>query len=328
MLQEPTDDGMARFVQRYGPPVLLAHQVVSLRQATHHPLGGTLEVLHVNGNGGAPGGENGGLVANVGNVCSDEAWRQRRHALGDALGVQLLGQANRLEVHLEDGLPLVQIRLVDGNRSVEAARPNQRRIQDVHTVGACQHDDAGSGSKAIHLHQQLIESVLPLVIAASTEAAFATLATHCVDLIDEDDGGGGGTRLGEEVADSRRADTHKHLDEVGATHGIERAIRLASDRLRQESLTSARRSDEQATFGHAGAKRLVLGGVLQEVDELHDLFLGLLQAGDIAELDLRLEVFLPGREGFADGEDVTAPRSAAAAPGAAHATGHRPCSKQ
>ena len=50
------------------------------------------------------------------------------------------------------------------------ARPKQGGVQDVGPVGACQHDDALRRGKAVHLHQQLVQRVLALVVASCKAA--------------------------------------------------------------------------------------------------------------------------------------------------------------
>ena len=55
-------------------------------------------------------------------------------------------------------------------------------IQDIGSVRAGKHDNALRRGKAVHLHQQLIQRVLPLVIAAS-KAAAPTRPPNSVNLV-------------------------------------------------------------------------------------------------------------------------------------------------
>jgi hypothetical protein len=71
--------------------------------------------------------------------------------------------------------------------------------------------------EAVHLDQELVEGLLPLVVPAAQ--AGAAVAADGVDLVDEDDGGRLGLGLLEEVAHAAGADAHEHLDEVRARHG-------------------------------------------------------------------------------------------------------------
>lgn len=51
------------------------------------------------------------------------------------------------------------------------ARAQQRLVQDVRPVSACQHHNSRSGGEAVHLHQQLVQSVLALIIAPGKPSA-------------------------------------------------------------------------------------------------------------------------------------------------------------
>src|SRR4029077_6024081 len=59
----------------------------------------------------------------------------------------------------------------------------------------------------------------------------------------------------------------------------------ARDRARQQGLAGARRADQQTALGNLPAEALELLRVLQEVDDLLELGLGLVDAGDVLEGD-------------------------------------------
>jgi hypothetical protein len=98
--------------------------------------------------------------------------------------------------------------------AVEAARAQQRRVEHVGAVGGRDDDDARVALEAVHLHQQLVQGLLALVVAAAE--ARAALAADRVDLVDEHDAGRVLLRLLEHVAHARGAHADEHLDEVGA----------------------------------------------------------------------------------------------------------------
>ena len=62
------------------------------------------------------------------------------------------------------------------------AGPEEGRIKDVGAVGAGEDDDARLCGKAVHLHQQLVERVFPLIVAAR-KAAAAPRAADRINLI-------------------------------------------------------------------------------------------------------------------------------------------------
>ena len=72
----------------------------------------------------------------------------------------------------------------DRHLAIEAARPQQRRIEDVGTVGRRDDDDALVRREAVHLDEQLVERLLALLVA---ERVAAAAAADRVELVDEDD---------------------------------------------------------------------------------------------------------------------------------------------
>ena len=89
--------------------------------------------------------------------------------------------------------------------------------------------------------------------------------------------------LVEQVAHAAGADADEHLDELGAGDAEERHAGLAGDGARQQRLAGARRADEQHAARDARAERGELLGVLEELDDFLELFLGLVDAGDVGE---------------------------------------------
>ena len=69
--------------------------------------------------------------------------------------------------------------------AVETARPKQRGVQHVGAVCGRDEDHTRVRLETIHFHEQLIEGLLSLVVAAAQ--AGEALSAHGVDLVDEDD---------------------------------------------------------------------------------------------------------------------------------------------
>ena len=174
---------------------------------------------------------------------------------------------------------------VDDDLPVEAARAQQRRVEDVGPVRRGDQDDVVLHLEAVHLDEQLVQRLLALVVAAAE--AGAAVAADGVDLVHEDDARRRLLRLLEQVAHARRADADEHLDEVGAGDREERHARLAGDRAREQRLTGARRPVEQHALRDARAERLELLRVLEELLDLLQLLDGLVDARDVLEADLR-----------------------------------------
>src|SRR5206468_7456909 len=141
----------------------------------------------------------------------------------------------------------------------------------------------------IHLHEQRIQCLLPLVVAAAH--AVATMTPDGVNLVDEDDAGRGLLPLLKHVADTARADAYEHFNKVRAADGKERNIRFTRDGARQERLTGAGRSDHQHALWNAATEFLKFFRVTQKLDELLHFVLCFLNTGDIAEWDF---IFVTG----------------------------------
>ncbi len=104
----------------------------------------------------------------------------------------------------------------------------------------------------VHLDQDLVERLLPLVVAAAEPGA--ALAADRVDLVDEDDARCIPLRLVEEIAHAAGADADEHLDELRTGDAEERHPGLAGDRPREERLAGTGRSDQQDAARNARAQ--------------------------------------------------------------------------
>src|ERR687893_786452 len=157
----------------------------------------------------------------------------------------------------------------DHDLAVEAAWAKQRGVEDVRAVGGRDEDDVVLHLEAVHLHQELVQRLLTLVVAAAE--AGAAVATHRVDLVHEDDAGGVLLGLLEQVAHARGADADEHLNEVRAGDREERHAGLTGHGAREQRLARARRAVEQHALRDAGAERLELLRVLEELLDLVQL---------------------------------------------------------
>ena len=223
-------------------------------------------------------GEQRRLVHEVGQVGTREARRE----LGHLRQVDVAADGLVLRVHLQDLLAALHVGRVHHDLAVEAAGAQQRRVQNVGAVRSGDQHHRVVALEAVHLHQQLVQRLFALVVAAAE--ARAALAADSVDLVDEDNGRAGILRLLEQVAHARRAHADEHLDEVGAGNAEERHARLAGDGAREQGFTSARRAHQEAAARDLRAHGLVLRRVRQEVLDLLHLLDGLVDAGHVGEL--------------------------------------------
>ncbi|VTQ60153.1 Uncharacterised protein [Stenotrophomonas maltophilia] len=250
---------------------------------THQDLvAGTVEVVHADFLLVATRSEQGGLVAEVGQVSAGEA----RGTARDHHRLDIVGQGQLAHVDLQDVLAALHVRQADHDLAVETARAQQRRVQHVRTVGRGDHDHAFAAFKPVHLDQQLVQGLLALVVTAAQ--AGATVATDGVDFVDEDDARRVLLGLLEHVAHAAGADADEHFNEVRTGDREERHLGFAGDGLGQQRLAGTRRAHHQHAARNLAAQLGELGRVAQEVDQFTHFFLGLVAAGDVGEGDLDL----------------------------------------
>mmetsp|Transcript_81145 Transcript_81145/g.238445 ORF Transcript_81145/g.238445 Transcript_81145/m.238445 type:complete len:242 (-) Transcript_81145:145-870(-) len=191
-------------------------------------------------------------------------------------------------MHLEDGGAALHVRRVHLDLPVEAAWPNQRLVEDVCTIGRREDHDPVVALEAVHLRQQLVHSLLALVVALAE--ACAALPADRVDLVDEDDAGSGLLGVGEEVAHARGADAREDLHKLRGRDAEERHACLTGHSLCEQGLSGARRPDQQSSLRDLRAELRVARRVLQEVHDLHELFFSSITARNIIELDVGVAI--------------------------------------
>ena len=109
-----------------------------------------------------------------------------------------------------------------------------------------------------------------------------------IDLVDEQQTGRILARLFEHVAHPARADADEHLHKIGTADRKERHPGFAGHGLRHQRFTGTGFADDQAPLRNLAADQLEPQRVLQVIDDLADLLLRLIRAGDIVEVDIQL----------------------------------------
>ena len=175
-------------------------------------------------------GEDRGLVREVREVGAGEA----RAVARDPLEAHVLAQRLVGRVDLQDLDPSLAVGRRHEHLAVEAAGAKQRLVELLQEVRRGHDDHVVLRVEAVHLDQELVERLVAL--AGDVGAA---LRSNGVELVDEDDRGGGLARLLEEAADARGAEAGEHLDERGGGLGEEGRAGLVRDCLRQERLAGA-----------------------------------------------------------------------------------------
>src|SRR4029453_18980977 len=101
------------------------------------------------------------LVDQVGDVRADHARGDRR----EPVEVDAVVERRVLGVYGEDLAPATLVRSTDRDSTIEATGPQQRRVEDVDSVGGRDHDHALEAGEAVHLREDLVKRLLSLVDA-------------------------------------------------------------------------------------------------------------------------------------------------------------------
>ena len=250
-----------------------------LLEPRRHPLDPLVELLHPDGGLVVAGREERRLVDEIRQIGAAEPGGDPCHLVEVDRGIELhLG-----DVDLEDRLPTTDIWTVDEHVAVEATGPEEGGVERLWTVRGRHHDHAAVAPEAVHLHEQGVERLLALVVAA--DDARATGLSESVELVDEDDAGGLRLGLLEHVADAGSPDSDEHLHEVTAGEPKKRDTRLPRDRLGEKCLAGARGADEKHALGDVAAEDLILLRIAEELDDFAELFDRLVDPGHVVEGD-------------------------------------------
>jgi hypothetical protein len=222
-------------------------------------------------------GEQGRLVDGVGQIGAGKAGG----LLGDHPDIDFVFELDLPDMDLQDLFAAVDVGPVDQYLAVEAAGSQQGRIEDLGPVGRRHDDDPLLGIETVHLHQQLVQGLFPLVVAAV--AARPPRLAEGVELVDEDDAGGLIPRLIEQIPDPGGAHADEELDKLGPAHRKERHPGLAGDGPGDQGLARPRWADQQHALGHLAADLQIALRPGEIIDDLLQFLLGLIGPGDIAK---------------------------------------------
>ena len=102
---------------------------------------------------------------------------------GNLSQIYILSKRFVLGMNAEDFLSPLHIRTSHCNLTVKTSRTQNCRIQDIHAVSRCHHNDSLIHTKAIHLYQKLVQCLLSLIMSAAHTGS--TLSCNRIDLINE-----------------------------------------------------------------------------------------------------------------------------------------------
>ena len=266
-----------------GDPFLfhLVQNAVLLLQACDDSLHRLLQFCKTHCILAAPNCEQGRFIDDVGQVCAHEPGGHR----GNDFQVSIRAQRHVARMELQDSQPPTLIRTVHQHVPVEATGTQQSRIQDLGPVSGGHENDPRARIEPVHLHQQLIECLFPFLMS---HRPHTTRLAQGIQLIDEDDAGGLFFGLEEQIADARRSNADEHFHEFGSADRKEGDTGLTGHCLGKEGFAGPRRTDQENAFRNLTAQTSKLLGSFQELDDLPELFLGLVHSGHVVEPDFHL----------------------------------------
>ena len=186
-------------------------------------------------------------------------------------------------MNLKDFLATLHVRGIDLNLAVKPSWTQQGRVQNIGAVRRSNQNHVGFGVKTIHLNEQLVQSLLALVVAAAH--ASATVSTNGINLIDENDGRSVLFGLFEQIANTRGTHADKHLDKVRTRDGIKRHVSFAGNGPRQQGLSGSGRPIEQDALGDLRSHLQELLGILQELLDLVEFLNGFICSSNVLKCD-------------------------------------------
>ena len=273
---------VASFMIRGGLLFLLADDQRAPLDPHHDLVLGLFKIRHGDGFAAGTRRQQGRFVHQVGKISAGKA----RCAAGDHRKLYVIGQRDLFDVNLENAHAPVDIGPRHHHAAVKASGPQQRRVQHVRAVGGRHQDDPFIRFKPVHLDQQLVQGLLALVVPAAKPCS--AMPADGVNFINEDDARGVFLALIEQVAHAAGAHAHKHFHKIRAADGKERNVGFPGDGARQQGFSGAGRTDQQHPFRDAPAELLKFLRIAQEFDDLLQLFLGFIHAGNIFEGDFFL----------------------------------------
>ena len=232
-----------------------------------------VEVLVANLGLGGASGEDGGLVAEVGEVGAGQPGGLAR----ERSEVDVRGERLAPRVDVEDRLPSGEIRLTDEDLPIEATGAEEGDVEVFEPVRGGDDDDLLAMGEAVELDQELVQRLVVLAV----EARAAATGADCVQLVDEDDRRRVPAGTLEQLADASGAKPGEHLDEGRGALGVEGGARGMGNRLGEQRLAGSGRAVEKDPLGHARAELREAARVSEEVDDLLELGGCVVHTGDV-----------------------------------------------
>ena len=265
---------------------LVRKDLVLLLVSGKHHLDALLQILLGHPFPACLDGTDGSLIYHIGKLCSGSSGT----GLGDGLKVDVAHHLDVLGMYLEYVHTSLHIGKLNGHTPVETTGAQECRIKGIRLVGGSKDYDALCTVKSIHLRKQLVEGLLPLIVAS--EGSVSSLLSDGIYLIYENDAGSLFLGLLEQIPDLCRTHAHIQLNELRSRHGKEGYVGLSCNCLCKEGLTGSGRTHKQCSLGYRGPYSLILLRVVQEIHHVLKKLLGLILTCHITEGDSGFILFI------------------------------------
>ncbi len=209
MRQLHREQGVSRFVEGSDLLLLVGENHRLAFHAHEDFVLGQLEVVLQNSLAVLTSRAQSGLVDHVGQVSAGES----RSPPSQDAEFHVFGERNLAGVHTQNFFAPANVGTIHHDAPIEAAGAEQCRIKHIRTIRRGHENDALVRLEAVHLDQQLVQSLLALVV--STAEASTTVTSHGVDFVDENDAGSVLLALLEQVTNTACAYAYEHLYEIG-----------------------------------------------------------------------------------------------------------------
>ena len=192
-------------------------------------------------------------------------------------------------MNFDDFFTAFYIRDSDDNLSVESARSQKCRVEDVRPVGSRKDDDSGVLRKSVHFNEKLVERLFSFVMSAADSCA--SLAAYGIDFVYENNARSVFLRLFKKVPHSGCTHADKHFNEVRTADCKERHARFAGCGLGNVGFSCSRRPHKQNSLRNSGSELSVFSWVFQEVHNLRKFLFFFFKSGNIFECNLLVAAF-------------------------------------
>ncbi len=204
---------MSGFMYCYRLLLLVGRNLGAFLQASDYAVDSIVEILFCDGFLIMSGCNKGSFVAYICNVGAGESGS----LAGESLDIKGVVGANVAKVDVEYCHAVIQVGKVNIYLSVKAAGAHQSLVKNIGAVGGGEDYDSGVGAESIHLSEQLVESVLTLVVGAHVRITSAS-PSYGINLIDKYDARSLFFGLSEKIAYARCSYSDKHFYEIASRH--------------------------------------------------------------------------------------------------------------